>query len=137
VESRPRVPMAAQVRWSDEERSCDDGDRGDNGGGKRGPRSGPGLARGFPAESVDKLPEFILGTMLVRQQDSNDWRVVTLWRSLGDLEECIKSVATPGAKAPSRLLASSQRSPCGARIAFSSIRDPNATRRPPCAAQIT
>lgn len=52
-------------------------------------------------------------------------------------EECIKSVATPGAKAPSRLPASSQRSPCGARIAFSSIRDPNATRRPPCAAQIT
>lgn len=57
------------------------------------------LIEAFPAKSVDELPEFILGTMLVRESDSDAWRVVTLWRSMGDLEEYVKTVETPGAKA--------------------------------------
>ncbi len=59
----------------------------------------PDLLDAFPAKSVEELPEFILGTMLVRESDSNGWRVVTLWRSMDDLEEYVKSVETPGAKA--------------------------------------
>ncbi len=57
------------------------------------------LIEAFPAKSVDELPEFILGTMLVRGSESDAWRVVTLWRSMGDLDEYVKSVETPGAKA--------------------------------------
>jgi hypothetical protein len=57
------------------------------------------LLEAFPAASVDELPESILSTMLVRESDSNDWRIVTLWRSMGDLEGYVKSVETPGAKA--------------------------------------
>lgn len=57
------------------------------------------LVEAFPAKSADELPEFILATMLVRESNSNRWRVVTSWRSMGDLEEYIKSVETPGAKA--------------------------------------
>ncbi len=67
--------------------------------GEVDPARVPDLLEAFPARSVDELPEFILGTMLVRESDSNGWRVVTLWRSLGDLEEYVKSVETPGAKA--------------------------------------
>jgi hypothetical protein len=67
--------------------------------GEVDPARVPDLLEAFPARSVDELPEFILGTMLVRKSDSNDWRVVTLWRSMGDLEEYVKSVETPGAKA--------------------------------------
>ena len=67
--------------------------------GEVDPARVPDLLEGFPAKSVDELPEFILGTMLVRQSDSNSWRVVTLWRSMGDLEEYLESVETPGAKA--------------------------------------
>ncbi len=59
----------------------------------------PDLLEAFPAKSPDELPEFILGTMLIRESGSNGWRVVTLWRSMGDLEEYVKSVETPGAKA--------------------------------------
>ena len=59
----------------------------------------PDLLEAFPAKSVDELPEFILGTMLVRESDSHSWRIVTLWRSIGDLEEYVGSVETPGAKA--------------------------------------
>lgn len=60
----------------------------------------PDLLEAFPARSADELPEFILGTMLVRESgSSNTWRVVTLWRSMGDLEDYVNSVETPGAKA--------------------------------------
>ena len=58
----------------------------------------PNLLEAFPAESSDDLPDFILGTMLVREADSDRWRVVTLWRSMGDLEAYLQSVETPGAK---------------------------------------
>ena len=57
------------------------------------------LLEAFPAKSVDDLPEFILGTMLIREPDSTRWRVVTLWRSMDDLDQYVKSVETPGAKA--------------------------------------
>lgn len=57
------------------------------------------LLEAFPATSADELPDFILGTMLVRESESNRWRVVTQWRSMGDLQEYIRSVETPGAKA--------------------------------------
>ena len=67
--------------------------------GEVDPARVPDLREAFPAKSVDELPEFILGTMLVRGSDSSRWRVVTLWRSKGDLEEYVKSVETPGAKA--------------------------------------
>jgi hypothetical protein len=67
--------------------------------GEVDPTRVPDLLEAFPAKSVDELPEFILGTMLVRESDSNRWRVVTLWHSMGDLEEYVRSVDTPGAKA--------------------------------------
>ena len=35
------------------------------------------LVEAFPAKSADELPEFILATMLVRESNSNRWRVVT------------------------------------------------------------
>ena len=57
------------------------------------------LVEAFPAQSVDELPDFILGTMLVQESESDRWRVVTLWRSMGDLEAYVRSVETPGAKA--------------------------------------
>lgn len=57
------------------------------------------LLEAFPAKSVDELPESILGTMLVRESDSNRWRIVTQWRSMVDLQDYLASVETPGAKA--------------------------------------
>lgn len=67
--------------------------------GEVDPARVPDLLKAFPASSADELPEFILGTMLVRESTSNRWRVVTSWRSMGDLEEYVNSVETPGAKA--------------------------------------
>ena len=70
--------------------------------GEVDPARVPDLLGAFPAESADDLPEFILGTMLVRGSDSDVWRVVTLWRSMADLEAYVQSVETPGAKAAFR-----------------------------------
>ena len=67
--------------------------------GEVDPARVPDLLEAFPATSVDELPEFILATMLVRESESNRWRVVTQWRSIDDLQEYIRSVETPGAKA--------------------------------------
>lgn len=67
--------------------------------GEVDPSRASDLIEAFPAKSVDELPEFILGTMLVRESESNRWRVVTQWRSMGDLQEYVRSVETPGAKA--------------------------------------
>lgn len=58
----------------------------------------PTLLEAFPGESSDDLPDFILGTMLVSEVGSNRWRVVTLWRSMADLEAYLQSVDTPAAK---------------------------------------
>ena len=66
--------------------------------GEVDPARVPDLLEAFPAKSVDELPDFILGTMLVRESDSNRWRVVTQWRSMADLQDYVASVETPGAK---------------------------------------
>lgn len=67
--------------------------------GEVDPARVPDLLEAFPATSVGELPDFILGTMLVRESESNRWRVVTQWRSMSDLQDYVASVETPGAKA--------------------------------------
>jgi quinol monooxygenase YgiN len=56
----------------------------------------------FPADSVDDLPDFLLGTMLVHESGSDRWAVVTLWRDRAALDEYRRSVDTPGAVAAFR-----------------------------------
>jgi hypothetical protein len=58
----------------------------------------PDLLGSFPATSAEELPPQLLGTMLVRESDSDRWRIVTLWRSMNDLKEYLREVETPAAR---------------------------------------
>lgn len=58
----------------------------------------PDLLESFPATSAEELPPHLLGTMLVHESDSDRWRIVTLWRSMNDLEEYLRAVETPAAR---------------------------------------
>lgn len=58
----------------------------------------PDLIEAFPATSAEDLPSGILGTMLLHETESDLWRIVTLWRSMNDLEEYRRAVEIPAAK---------------------------------------
>jgi hypothetical protein len=58
----------------------------------------PDLIGSFPATSAEDLPPHLLGTMLIRESNSDRWRIVTLWRSMHDLEEYLREVETPTAQ---------------------------------------
>jgi hypothetical protein len=58
----------------------------------------PDLLEAFPATSAEDLPSHILGTMLLHETESDVWRIVTLWRSMNDLDEYLRAVETPAAR---------------------------------------
>lgn len=58
----------------------------------------PDLMEAFPVSSSAELPDYLLGTMLLGETDSDRWRIVTIWRSQNDLEEYLRSVETPAAR---------------------------------------
>ena len=51
----------------------------------------------FPAGSVEDLPDFLLGTMLVHESGTDRWAIVTVWRDRAALDEYRRSVDTPAA----------------------------------------
>ncbi len=53
------------------------------------------LIEGYPVESEEALPDFLLGTMLLHQLGSDVWRIVTLWRDRTSFDEYRRSGGTP------------------------------------------
>lgn len=49
------------------------------------------------SEGSDELPLAIVESFLLRAENTNTWRIVSVWRSREDLAEYRASVETPGA----------------------------------------